>query len=77
MPQMLILPAIIMSLAFVLYTAGVWSERLQRDLKGWHVILFWLGIACDGTATYLMRLLAISGRIRVSSTVSPASRRSC
>jgi len=33
MPQMLILPAIIMSLAFVLYTAGVWSERLQRDLK--------------------------------------------
>lgn len=61
MPQLLILPAIIMSLAFALYTAGVWSERLQRDLKGWHVILFWLGIACDGTATYLMRLLAISG----------------
>lgn len=61
MPQQLILPAIIMSLALVLYTAGVWSERVQRDLKGWHVVLFWLGIVCDGTATYLMRLLVMMG----------------
>lgn len=61
MPQQLILPATIMPLAFVFYTTGVWSERVQRRLTGRHVALFWLGIACDGTATYLMRQLVIAG----------------
>jgi uncharacterized repeat protein (TIGR03987 family) len=60
MPRELILPATIMSLAFVFYTTGVWSERIQRDLHGWHVVLFWLGLACDGYATSLMeRLVAV------------------
>ncbi len=40
MPRELILPATVMSLAFVFYTTGVWSERIQRDLRGWHVVLF-------------------------------------
>jgi uncharacterized repeat protein (TIGR03987 family) len=61
MPQQLILPATIMSLAFVFYTTGVWWERLERRLRGRHVALFWLGIVCDGTATYLMRQLVIAG----------------
>lgn len=61
MPQQLILPATIMSLAFVFYTAGVWWERLERRLRERHVALFWLGIVCDGTATYLMRQLVIAG----------------
>lgn len=61
MPQQLIVPATIMSLAFVFYTTGVWSERVRRRLTGGHVALFWLGIACDGTATYLMRQLVIAG----------------
>ena len=61
MPQQLILPAIVMSLAFVFYTTGVWSERIQRDLRGWHVVLFWLGLASDGYATSLMRELVATG----------------
>ena len=61
MPRQLIVPAIIMSLAFVFYTTGVWSERIQRDLHGWHVALFWLGLICDGTATELMHLLTVAG----------------
>lgn len=61
MPRQLVIPAIVMSLAFVFYTAGVWSERIQRDLRGWHVALFWLGLACDGYATSLMHALTISG----------------
>lgn len=61
MPQQLILPATIMSVAFVFYTAGVWWERLERRLRERHVALFWLGIVCDGTATYLMRQLVIAG----------------
>lgn len=61
MPKQLILPAIVMSLAFVFYTTGVWSERIQRDLRGWHVALFWLGLASDSYATSLMRQLVASG----------------
>ena len=61
MPHELIVPATIMSLAFVFYTTGVWSERVQRDLRIWHVGLFWLGLACDGTATQLMHQLTVAG----------------
>ena len=61
MPRELIIPATIMSLAFVFYTTGVWSERVQRDLRVWHVALFWLGLACDGTATELMHRLVVAG----------------
>lgn len=61
MPQQLILPAIVMSLAFVFYTTGVWSERIQRDLREWHVVLFWLGLVSDGYATSLMRELVATG----------------
>jgi len=62
MPQDLVVPAIIMSLAFVFYTTGVWAERAQRDLRGWHVVLFWLGLACDGFATELMHRLVVQGQ---------------
>jgi uncharacterized repeat protein (TIGR03987 family) len=60
-----------MSFAFVFYTTGVWSERVQRNLYGWHVMLFWLGLACDGYATSLMeRLVAIGERAGVLHTVT-------
>jgi uncharacterized repeat protein (TIGR03987 family) len=62
MPRELIVPSIIMSLALVFYTTGVWSERFMRDLRGWHVALFWLGLACDGYATSLMNHLVAAGQ---------------
>ncbi len=62
MPQELILPATIMSLAFVFYTTGVWAERVQRDLHWWHVALFWIGLVCDGYATSLMERLVAAGQ---------------
>ena len=62
MPADLIVPAIIMSLAFVFYTTGVWAERIQRDLRGWHVALFWVGLACDAYATSLMERLVAEGQ---------------
>jgi uncharacterized repeat protein (TIGR03987 family) len=71
MPRELVLPSIVMSLAFLFYTAGVWSERAQRDLRGWHVALFWLGLVCDGSATELMRqLTAIGERAGIVHTVT-------
>ncbi len=40
--------------ALVLYTIGVWSERLQGRLKPWHLAFFWAGLACDTVGTGLM-----------------------
>lgn len=62
MPRELIVPTIVMSLALVFYTTGVWAERIQHDLRRWHVVHFWLGLACDGFATALMRRLVVAGQ---------------
>ena len=45
------------SLAFILYTIGVWSEKIQGELQLWHVILFWLGLVNDTIGTYSMEML--------------------
>jgi uncharacterized repeat protein (TIGR03987 family) len=45
---------IIINLALLFYSIGVWSERLQGRLKVWHTIFFWLGIICDTWETGLM-----------------------
>lgn len=46
------------NLALVLYSTGVWAERVQRVLKRWHVVCFGLGLASDATGTYLMTRIA-------------------
>lgn len=48
------LAAIIINLALVFYSIGVWSERIQGRLKVWHTIFFWLGLVCDTWGTGLM-----------------------
>jgi uncharacterized repeat protein (TIGR03987 family) len=54
MPPIMTLGTIFISLALVFYTIGVWSERLAGRLKGWHLVFFWLGLACDTTGTAIM-----------------------
>ena len=49
---------IIISLAFVCYSIGVWSERFSARLKIWHVIFFWFGIIFDTWGTGMMFELA-------------------
>lgn len=49
---------IIISSALVFYTIGVWGERLQHQLKLWHVIAFLLGISADIAGTSLMEQIA-------------------
>ena len=48
------IPMLIISLALVFYSIGVWSERLQGRLKLWHLVFFWLGLVCDTWGTGLM-----------------------
>jgi len=52
------IPMLIISLALVFYSIGVWSERLQGRLKLWHLVFFWLGLVCDTWGTGLMIKMA-------------------
>jgi uncharacterized repeat protein (TIGR03987 family) len=47
-------PMIIITLALVFYSIGVWSERFQGRLKSWHLVFFWIGLVCDTWGTGLM-----------------------
>ncbi|MCP5100706.1 MAG: TIGR03987 family protein [Chloroflexi bacterium] len=46
--------SIIMGSALLFYTIGVWSERIQGQLKWWHLGFFGLGLICDTWGTGLM-----------------------
>ena len=46
--------AIIINLALVLYSIGVWSERIQGRLNIWHTAFFYLGLICDTWGTGMM-----------------------
>ncbi len=50
----LTVPVIVINLALIFYSIGVWSERLSGRLKAWHAVFFWLGILCDTWGTGLM-----------------------
>ena len=47
-------PMIVITLALIFYSIGVWSERISGKLKVWHLVFFWLGIICDIWGTGLM-----------------------
>lgn len=55
---MLIYAIIFINLALVLYTVGVWAEKLQKRLKVWHVVVFWGGLICDTIGTGAMGSIA-------------------
>lgn len=48
---------IAISLALLLYTVGVWAERIGGRLRPWHLGALLLGLICDVTGTVLMSRL--------------------
>lgn len=48
----------LITLALIFYSLGVWSERIAKYLKPWHVFAFWIGFTFDVSGTYAMHLLA-------------------
>jgi uncharacterized repeat protein (TIGR03987 family) len=54
MNTQLLLSTILITLALVFYSTGVWAERFSRYLKSWHVIAFWTGFIFDVSGTYAM-----------------------
>lgn len=55
------------TLALIFYSLGVWSERLARYLKSWHVAAFWTGLLFDISGTWMMHQLAGGGPLDFSS----------
>ena len=49
---------IIMFSALGLYSIGVWSEKIQGELKWWHLLFFWAGFAADTIGTSIMSSIA-------------------
>jgi TIGR03987 family protein len=58
---MLVYAIIAITLALIFYTIGVWGERIQGQLKKWHLVIFWLGLLFDTTGTTLMGRIASNG----------------
>jgi len=49
---------VLISLALVFYSIGVWSERITGRLKWWHLIFFWAGLIFDTIGTGIMLEMA-------------------
>ncbi|MDN5570843.1 MAG: TIGR03987 family protein [Propionibacteriaceae bacterium] len=58
---MLVAAIVLISLALIAYTAGVWAERISGGLRPFHAVLFGAGLAFDATGTWLMSLIAQAG----------------
>ncbi|HEY5124169.1 MAG TPA: HsmA family protein [Ignavibacteria bacterium] len=58
MPVTIVISSTLITLALVFYSLGIWSERIARYLKPWHVIAFWVGFLFDVSGTWAMHQLA-------------------
>jgi uncharacterized repeat protein (TIGR03987 family) len=58
MPHTVIHSSILITLALVFYSLGIWSERFAKYLKTWHVVAFWFGLLFDVLGTWNMHILA-------------------
>jgi uncharacterized repeat protein (TIGR03987 family) len=58
MSTLLALSTILITLALVFYSIGVWSERFSKYLKRWHAAAFWTGFTFDVSGTLAMAKLS-------------------
>jgi uncharacterized repeat protein (TIGR03987 family) len=58
MNYLLLISTILITLALVFYSSGIWAERISRYLKGWHVAAFWMGFMFDVSGTWAMTRLS-------------------
>lgn len=55
---MLLYAVVAITSALIFYTVGVWSEKIQKVLKPWHLGVFWTGFVFDTIGTTLMSRIA-------------------
>ena len=56
--MLFITSTVLITLALIFYSLGVWAERLVRYLKPWHTVTFWIGFTFDVGGTTLMHFLS-------------------
>ena len=61
MNTQMLLSTILITLALVAYTVGVWGERLAGRLLARHLAFFWAGLASDTSGTGIMFEMAKGG----------------
>ncbi len=59
---LLISGSVLITLALLFYSCGVWGEKIQGRLNKLHVVFFWAGVICDtlGTTAMMMMLETIT-----------------
>ncbi|MBT8395921.1 MAG: TIGR03987 family protein [Gemmatimonadetes bacterium] len=57
MPGITLAASILITLALVFYSLGVWAEHIARYLKSWHVVAFWTGLFFDVSGTLAMEFI--------------------
>lgn len=58
MNKLLLISTILITLALIFYSTGIWAERFSRYLKKWHVAAFWTGFMFDVSGTWSMSRLS-------------------
>jgi uncharacterized repeat protein (TIGR03987 family) len=58
MTPLVLASTVLITLALVFYSIGVWADRFTRNLKAWHVAAFWTGFVFDVSGTLAMHRLA-------------------
>lgn len=54
----LLLSMILINLALLFYSVGVWAERFSKYLKKWHLWCFWTGLMFDFSGTLAMHYIS-------------------
>lgn len=53
MPATIIIATLLFTLALILYSIAIWSDRLSKKLKRWHIFVFFLGVLADGLGVWM------------------------
>ncbi|MCE1255622.1 MAG: TIGR03987 family protein [Anaerolineae bacterium] len=63
MSNLLMIAVSTVTLALIIYSVAIWGERLTHGLRGWQVVLMWLGLVLDTLSSILMA--SIAGEFRL------------
>jgi len=53
MPIEIYIATALFTVALVLYSIAIWSGRLARELKAWHLVVFSLGVISDALGVWI------------------------
>jgi len=55
-PTLIIYATTLFTLALILYSTAIWSERRSPDIKRWQILVFFIGVVADAWGVWLSYL---------------------